>query len=94
MVCYTYIIKRKKEVKTMTDNSWLDSILKHTITIKCRECGQHYFFTVDTVDYADWFNGVKRIDNVFPNLSKQDKKAIETHICLSCRKEREKSKNV
>lgn len=91
MVCYTYIIKRKKEVKTMTDNSWLDSILKHTISVKCRECGKHYFFTVDSVDYADWFNGVQRIDTVFPNLTKDEKRAIETHVCVSCRRKRDKN---
>ena len=75
----------------MTDNSWLDSILKHTITVKCRECEQHYFFTVDSVDYADWSNGVRRIDNVFPNLTKDEKRVIETRVCLSCRRKRDKN---
>lgn len=73
----------------MTDNSWLDDILNETITVKCTECKQHYFFTVSAIDYADWFNGVQRIETVFSNLTPEEKRCINTHICPSCRRKRE-----
>ena len=67
----------------------LDYIFRTVVTVKCRECGDTAFYPVNTIDYADYVNGVTRsAEKAFPYLEPQEVKAIETRVCPCCRKKR------
>ncbi len=51
--------------------------------VKCRDCGKEFKFNLNPKDIERWKEG-ELIQNVFPNLSAEERELFISHTCGEC----------
>lgn len=59
---------------------------KTQLIIKCI-CGKNEVLSVTNADFQKYQDGVEHVQNIFPDMSKQDRELLISGTCRKCQKE-------